>query len=117
MAPTTLLGQKTATTPAGRDMANYGHPIRVCELLAVLDGTSYLERVSLSSPENIRKTKKAIEKGFKTQIEKKGFSLIEILSPCPIYWRMDANEAMRHIDEEMSRTFPLGVIKNWEQKN
>ncbi|MBE7443911.1 MAG: 2-oxoglutarate oxidoreductase [Planctomycetia bacterium] len=117
MAPTTLLGQKTATTPAGRDMANCGHPIRVCELLAVLEGTSYLERVSLSSPENIRKTKKAIEKGFKTQIEKKGFSLIEILSPCPIYWRMDPNEAMRHIDEEMSRTFPLGVVKNWEQTN
>lgn len=117
MAPTTLLRQKTVTTPSGRDPINSGHPIRVCELLAVLDGSSYLERVSLSSPENIRKTKKAIEKGFKTQMEKKGFSLIEILSPCPIYWRMDANEAMKYIDEEMTRTFPLGVVKDWEHKN
>ncbi|OQZ04502.1 MAG: 2-oxoglutarate oxidoreductase [Candidatus Brocadia sp. UTAMX1] len=115
MAPTTLVGQKTATTPSGRDSINYGHPIRVCELLSVLGGSSYLERVSLSSPENVRKTKKALEKGFKTQIEKRGFSLIEILSPCPIYWRMDANEAMRHIDEEMSKTFPLGVVKDWTQ--
>ena len=117
MAPTTLLRQKTATTPSGRDAVNYGYPIRVCELLAVLDGSSYLERVSLSSPENIRKTKKAIEKGFKTQMEKKGFSLIEILSPCPIYWRMDANEAMKYIDEEMTSTFPLVVVKDWEHKN
>jgi len=117
MAPTTLPGQRTATTPAGRDSANYGYPIRICELLAVLDGTSYIERVSLSSPENIRKTKKALEKGFTTQLEKKGFSLIEILSPCPIYWRMDANESMKYIDEDMTRIFPLGVVKDWTQKN
>jgi 2-oxoglutarate ferredoxin oxidoreductase subunit beta len=71
----------------------------------------------LSSPENIRRTKKALEKGFKTQLEKRGFSLIEILSPCPIYWRMDANEAMKYIDEELSGTFPLGVVKDWKQKN
>jgi 2-oxoglutarate ferredoxin oxidoreductase subunit beta len=117
MAPTTLPGQRTATTPAGRDSANYGYPIRICELLAVLDGTSYIERVSLSSPENIRKTKKALEKGFTTQLEKKGFSLIEILSPCPIYWRMDANESMKYIDEDMTRIFPLGVVKDWNNKN
>ncbi len=117
MAPTTLLGQKTATSVRGRDQVNHGHPIRMCELLAVLDGSSYLARVSVSSPDNVRKTKKALEKGFKTQIEKKGFSLIEILSPCPIYWRMDANESMKYIDETMARTFPLGVVKDWEKGN
>lgn len=114
MAPTTLLNQKTITTPFGRDAANYGYPIKICELLAVLGGSSYIERVSVTSPENVRKTKKALEKGFKTQKEKRGFSLIEILSPCPIYWRMDALEAMKHIDEEMAKTFPLGVVKDWE---
>ncbi|MCR4293401.1 MAG: thiamine pyrophosphate-dependent enzyme [Candidatus Kuenenia sp.] len=114
MAPTTLIGQKSATTPKGRNPSNDGYPIRICELLSVLEGSSYIERVSLSSPENIRKTKKAIEKGFKTQKEKRGFSLIEILSPCPIYWRMSANESMKHIDETMTGTFPLGIVKDWE---
>ncbi|MDR4508637.1 MAG: thiamine pyrophosphate-dependent enzyme [Candidatus Brocadiaceae bacterium] len=116
MAPTTLLGQKTATTLSGRNATNDGYPIRVCELLAVIEGSSFIERVSISSPEQVRKTKKALEKGFRTQIEKKGFSLVEILSSCPIYWRMDSNEAMRYIDEEMSRIFPLGVVKDWEAK-
>lgn len=113
MAPTTLLNQKTLTTPEGRNERNDGYPLRVCELLAVLDGTSYLARVSVSSPKNIMETKKALQKGFRTQIEKRGFSLIEILSPCPVYWRMDPIEAMKFIDETMTGTFPLGVIKDW----
>jgi len=116
MAPTTLMGQKTATTLSGREAQNTGFPIRICELLAVLDGSSYIERVSISSPENIRRAKKALEKGFQTQREKMGFSLIEILSPCPVYWRMDSNESMKFIDKEMTRTFPLGIVKDCNGK-
>ncbi|MGR3309575.1 MAG: thiamine pyrophosphate-dependent enzyme [Candidatus Brocadiales bacterium] len=114
LAPTTLLNQKTLTTPEGRNAKTDGYPLKVCELLAVLDGVSYLERVSVSSPRNIAETKKAIKKGFRTQIEERGFSLIEILSPCPVYWRMNPIESMKFIDESMTRTFPLGVIKDWD---
>jgi 2-oxoglutarate ferredoxin oxidoreductase subunit beta len=113
MAPTTLLNQKTLTTPEGRNAVTDGYPLKVSELLAVLDGVSYVARVSVSSPRNIIETKKAIQKGFRTQIEKRGYSLIEILSPCPVYWRMDPIESMKFIDESMTRTFPLGVIKDW----
>ena len=115
MAPTTLLGQRTLTSPEGRTSGTHGYPIHICELLATIEGSSYLERVSITSPRNINKAKEAIKKGFKTQMEKRGFSLIEILCPCPVYWRMGAVESMRFIDEEMSRTYPLGVFKDWEK--
>jgi len=114
MAPTTLVGQTTATTPKGRSPQNEGGPIRVCELLAVLDGTSYLERVTITSPRWVRKTKRAIRKSFQTQMDRRGFSLVEVLSPCPTYWRMRPIDAMHWIDEVMSKTFPLGVVKDWE---
>jgi 2-oxoglutarate ferredoxin oxidoreductase subunit beta len=113
MAPTTLLSQRTWTTPGGRDSKLHGNPIRVCELLATLDGSSYLVRTSVTSPRGVRETKKAIERGFRTQMERRGFSLIEILSPCPTYWRMETDESLRFVDEQMTKTFPLGVFKDW----
>jgi 2-oxoglutarate ferredoxin oxidoreductase subunit beta len=112
MAPTTMLRQKTQTTPLGRDPKVHGHPIRVCELLAVLDGSTYLERVPLSSPANVRRAKRAIRKAFDTQMAGLGFSLIEFLSPCPTYWRMEPVDALKHIDEVLVKVFPVGVIKD-----
>ena len=117
MAPTTLINQKTLTTPQGRSESCDGYPLKVCEILSVVDGSSFVARTSISSPKNIIKTKQLLEKGFRTQVEKKGFSLIEVLSPCPVYWRMTPNESLKFIDEEMTRTFPLGIFKDWESQN
>ena len=111
MAPTTLLGQKTTTSPAGRNQLLQGYPLKFSEVLAQLEGTSYLERVAVNSPANIRKTKQAIAKGFQHQLKKTGFSMVEILSPCPTNWKMAAPEACRWIDEVMAKQYPLGVIK------
>jgi 2-oxoglutarate ferredoxin oxidoreductase subunit beta len=111
MAPTTLVGQKTTTSPSGRNKLLDGYPVKVCEVLALLGGTSYLERVAVNKPANIKKAKKAITKAFKHQLNKTGFSLVEILSPCPTNWRMSSIEACRWIDEVMAKEFPLGVIK------
>jgi len=117
MAPTTLLNQKTLTTPQGRNERDEGYPIRMCELLATIDGSRFLARTSITSAKNIIKTKRLLEKGFRSQIEKKGFSLIEVLSPCPVYWRMTPNDAMKFIDDNMTATFPLGIFKDWESQN
>jgi 2-oxoglutarate ferredoxin oxidoreductase subunit beta len=114
MAPTTLLGQHTTTTPLGREAGYHGHPIRVCELLATLDGPAYLERVALSSPARIRQAQRAVRKAFITQIEHNGYSLVEFLSPCPTYWHMAPTEAIRFVEEQMTRVFPLGVFRDWE---
>ncbi|HOP86941.1 MAG TPA: thiamine pyrophosphate-dependent enzyme [Syntrophorhabdaceae bacterium] len=111
MAPTTLKEQITTTTPSGRNPVNAGYPVKVCEVFSVLDGTSYLERVAVSSPANIKKTKKAIIKAFQHQLNRTGFSLVEILSPCPTNWKMSPLEAFKWIDEVMTKQFPLGVIK------
>ena len=112
MAPTTLIGQKTTTTPAGRAINRDGYPLKVCELLAILPGTRYIERVALNSAENIKQTKKAIKKAFQMQIENKGFSLVEILSSCPTNWRLSPIEAMKWMEEKMIPYFPLGVMKD-----
>ena len=117
MAPTTLLNQKTLTTPQGRNERDEGYPIRICELLATIDGSRFLARTSITSAKNIIKTKRLLEKGFRSQIEKKGFSLIEVLSPCPVYWRMTPNDSMKFIDDNMTATFPLGIFKDWESQN
>jgi 2-oxoglutarate ferredoxin oxidoreductase subunit beta len=111
MAPTTLAGMKTTTTPAGRNPRSEGPPIRVCELLQGFANTVYLERTAVNSPANVIKTKKAIKKAFACQQQKAGFSLVEILSPCPTNWRMDAVASCQWIDEVMAKEFPLGVIK------
>ncbi len=115
MAPTTLLGQRTATTPEGRTSTFDGYPIRICELLASLDGTSYLVRTCVASPSDVRKTKKALLRAFETQMRGKGFALVEVLSSCPKYWHMSPDEALRFVKEEMTKTFPLGVVKDWSQ--
>jgi 2-oxoglutarate ferredoxin oxidoreductase subunit beta len=112
MAPTTLLDQQTTTTPYGRDVKLEGYPIRMSEILALVEGSVYIERTAVNSPANIRRTKKAIRKALQTQIDDLGFSLVEILSPCPTNWKMSPLEAWQWIDKEMTKQFPLGVIKD-----
>jgi 2-oxoglutarate ferredoxin oxidoreductase subunit beta len=111
MAPTTLLGQKTATTPKGREPRLHGWPLKISEMLALLPGVKYVERTSLSSPQEALKTKQAIKQAFKNQIDGIGFSLVEVLSPCPTYWDMSPKEALDWIKETMVKEFPLGRIK------
>jgi len=111
MAPTTLLGQKTATTPQGREARFHGYPLRISEMLAILPAVKYIERVSLHSPPEIIKTKQAIKRAFKNQIDNLGFSLVEILSPCPTYWNMPPKRALDWIRDVMVKEFPLGRIK------
>ena len=112
MAPTTLVGQKTMTTPRGRNPKNEGFPIRVCEALSVLDAPAYIERVSLSDTKSINQTRRAVRKALQCQVEGKGFSLVEVLSPCPTGWRMEPVEAKRWVGEVMTKTFPRGVFKD-----
>ncbi len=112
MAPTTILGQNTTTSPGGRKERRDGFPIPLSEMLAVAKGSAYIERTAVNSPSNILKTKKAIEKAFRTQMKGLGFSLVEILSPCPTNWKMSPVEACQWIDEVMVKHFPLGVIKD-----
>ncbi len=111
MAPTTMVGQRTTTTPAGRNPAHDGPPMKICEFLSSLDGATYLARGSVHSAKEIRKTKRYIKEAFKTQIENQGFSLVEILSPCPSNWKLSPIESCRWIEREMIRNFPLGVYK------
>ena len=111
MAPTSLIGQKTTTSPAGRNHESAGYPLKFSEVLAQLQGTSYLERVAVNNPVNVRKAKKAIAKGFQHQLKKTGFSMVEILSTCPTNWRMGTIESCKWIDEVMIKEYPLGVIK------
>jgi len=112
MAPTTLSGQKTTTTPRGRDIKTSGHPLRVSELLAVIEGVSFITRTSVDSIKNLMLTKKAVEKALRYQMENKGFSLVEILSPCPTDWGMTTEEAIDWMRSEMMSVFPLGVLKD-----
>ncbi len=112
MAPTTMLGQVTATTPKGRDPASEGYPLHVSELLSLLPGTIYVERCAISGPAHIRKAKKAVRHAFEVQVEGAGgLSLVELLSPCPTYWRMSPAKAIEWIDKEMTKIFPLGRFK------
>jgi len=112
MAPTTMLGQVTATTPKGRTAAEQGYPLQVSELLATLPGTIYIERCALSNVAQVRKTKKAIKHAFELQLEgAEGMSLVEVLSPCPTYWRMSPAKAMEWIESNMTKVFPLGRLK------
>lgn len=111
MAPTTLLDQKTATTPQGREIKFHGFPLKISEMLGLLPGVKYIERVSLHSPQEVLKARQAIKRAFQNQIEEVGFSLVEILSPCPTYWGMTPPEALEWIKETVSKEFPLGRIK------
>jgi len=111
MAPTTLLGQKTTTSPRGRSADKEGYPLKISELLARLPAVKYIERVSLHSPQEVLKAQKAIKQAFQNQIDNIGFSLVEILSPCPTYWEMPPNKAVEWVRDIMSKEFPLGRIK------
>lgn len=111
MAPTTLLGQKTATTPDGRVACLQGYPLKISEMLALLPATKYIERASLHSPPEVFKAKNAIKQAFLNQINKTGFSLVELLSPCPTYWGLSPKQAVSWIKEVMAKEFPLGRIK------
>jgi 2-oxoglutarate ferredoxin oxidoreductase subunit beta len=112
MAPTTLVGQKTTTTPYGRDMKTDGYPMRMSEILAMVDGSVYIERTAVNSVANIKKTKKGIKKAFQIQMEGLGFSMVEILAACPVNWKMSPLESWRWIDKELTTVFPLGVMKD-----
>lgn len=111
MAPTTLLNQKTATTPAGRNAQLQGYPLKISEMLGILPGVKYIERTSLHSLVEIVKTKKAIKQAFQNQIDGVGFSLVEVLSPCPTYWGLSPSQSLNWIRETMVKEFPLGRIK------
>lgn len=111
MAPTTLLGQVTATTPDGRKAHLQGFPLKISEMLSLLPAVKYIERVSMHSPQEIVKAKKAIKQAFVNQLENVGFSLVEVLSACPTYWGLSAGEALDWIKDVMSKEFPLGRIK------
>ena len=112
MAPTSLPGQVTQTTPYGRDASVAGYPVRVCEMLSTLDGVAYAERVSVDSVPNIRKARAAIKKAFENQINKKGFSIVEVLSSCPTNWGLTPAEALDWLRDNMIPYYPLGVYKD-----
>ena len=112
MAPTSLPGQVTQTSPYGRDISSAGYPIRVCEMLAQLDGAAYLERVAVNNVKNVRKAKAAIKKAFENQIKGVGFSLIEVVSTCPTNWGLTPEAALQFVEEKMIPYYPLGVYKD-----
>ncbi|MFH1867837.1 MAG: thiamine pyrophosphate-dependent enzyme [Candidatus Omnitrophota bacterium] len=111
MAPTTLLGQKTATSQSGRDLARDGYPMKISEMLAVLDGTKYIERTSVISPKDTIISKRAIKKAFKNQIDGIGFSMVEVLAMCPTYTGRSIEASIKWIKERASIYYPQGVIK------
>jgi len=112
MAPTTLLGQNSSTTPGGRDSFRDGSPIDLSEMLALTKRSVYIERTAVNSPKNIRKTKKAIKKAFKIQMAGQGFSLIEVLSPCPTNWKLSPVDSCKWIEKSITNTYPIKVIKD-----
>ena len=112
VAPTTLLGQKSTTTPNGRNAGNEGYPLHVSELLATLEAPVYIERVGLGDNKQIAQAHRAVRKAVENQVKGLGFSLIEILSPCPTIWKMSPVDAQRWVKEVMEKTFPLGVLRD-----
>jgi len=115
MAPTTLVGQKTTTSPYGRDKATQGSPIRMSELLATIEGAAFVERVAVDTPANIRKAKKAIKECFQVQIDKKGFGIVEVLSTCPTNWGLTPPEALKWLEKNMIPYYPLGNFRRPEE--
>ncbi len=116
MAPTTLPGQVTTTSPYGRDPKIQGNPVRVCEMLSTLDGVAYAERVSVDSPKNINNAKRAIKKAFQNQLDGKGFSIVEVLSTCPTNWGMSPADSLEWLRQNMMPHYPLGVYKDIDAK-
>ncbi len=114
MAPTSLPGQVTQTSPYGRDPKHCGLPVKVSEMLAQVDGACYIERVAVNNVKNVRHAQAAIKKAFENQINKKGFSLIEVVSTCPTNWGMTPQNALKWLEENMLPYYPLGVYKDRE---
>jgi 2-oxoglutarate ferredoxin oxidoreductase subunit beta len=112
MAPTTVLGMETTTSPGGRLELRDGAPLDLSEMLGLAEGSVYIERTSVARPKGIRKTKKALKKAFTLQMENRGFTLVEILSPCPTNWKMSSVAAAKWVEEEMTKIFPPKVIKD-----
>ena len=112
MGPTTVLNQKTTTSPMGRNREYHGFPLKMAEHIALCDGTAFAARVSLDSPAAIMNAKKALKKAFLAQINKQGFGLVEILSSCPTNWKMTPVDAHKYIKEELTKVYPLGVFKD-----
>ena len=110
MAPTTLPGQVTQTTPFGRDPYTQGYPLKMCEILSQVEGVSYIERCALDKPANIRAAKKAIKKAFEYQIQYGAYSFVELLSACPTNWKMSPKDAVKRVGNEMTEYYPLGVF-------
>ena len=117
MAPTSLPGQVTQTSPYGRDVKTVGYPIKVCELLSALDAPYYIERVAVNNVKNVLAAKKAIKRAFENQVNGKGFSLIEVVSSCPTNWGMTPVAALKWIDDNMIPYYPLGVYKDKDKEN
>jgi len=112
MAPTSLPGQVTQTSPYGRDVKHCGWPIKVSEMLATLEGPAYITRVAVNNVKNVKNAKKAIKKAFQNQIEGKGFSFVEVVSACPTNWGMTPKQALEWIESDMLPYYPLGVFKD-----
>ena len=112
MAPTTLLGQTATTAPTGRDPELHGRPIDISSMIALCEGVVYVERCALSNIKQIRRAKKAIKKSFQCQVDRLGFSMVELLSPCPTNWKLSTKDAWDWVSEEMVKTYPVGVIKD-----
>lgn len=114
MAPTTLVGQKTTTSPTGRDEDWSGKPIRIAEMLATINGAKFVERVAVNTPANIRKAKRAIKECFQLQLDGKGFGIVEVLSSCPTNWGFPPAEALKWLEDNMIPYYPLGNLRNGE---
>ena len=112
MAPTTLVGMKATTAPQGRDPKEHGYPMHMCEILNQLTAPYYLERTSCNNPANVSKTKAAIKKAFRNQLDGKGFSMVEIVTSCPTNWGLDTIEALDFLENNMLKEFPLGVVRD-----
>ena len=112
MAPTSIPGMVTQTSPYGRDPKSVGYPVKICEMLSQVDGATYLERVAVNNVKNVRAAKKAIKKAFQNQIDGKGFSLIEVISSCPTNWGLAPDKALEWLEENMITYYPLGVYKD-----
>lgn len=115
MAPTTLVGQKATTAPLGRNEALCGKPLRIAEMLATIDGAKFVERVSVDSPANVRKAKKAIRRAFECQLKGIGFSIVEVLSTCPTNWGKTPVESLAWVKDSMIPYFPLQNFRNFEE--
>jgi len=116
MAPTTLAGQKTLTSPCGRDPGTAGPPVRLCELLNTLDAPYHIERVALDSPKGVRRTRKALKVAFQAQVDNKGYSFVEVLTACPTYQRLSPVKALSFVGNEMSEAFPPGIFRREGQR-